>query len=51
MVHVEEPEMTAKEALELGRQNKNLASHEWFVMRGSDSRDATSAHFAALISN
>lgn len=33
-VHMEDPEMTTKEALELiDKQNKNLASHEWFVMR------------------
>jgi hypothetical protein len=51
MVHVEDPGMTAKDALELlDRQNKDLASHEWDAVRGSRSRDATSTHTAALIS-
>jgi hypothetical protein len=50
VVHVEDPEMTVKETLELlDRQNKGLASSEWVVVRGSESRDATSTHFAALI--
>ena len=41
--------MTVKEALELlNKQNKDLASHEW-VVRGSESRDAMSAHFTTLI--
>jgi hypothetical protein len=50
VVHVEDPEMSVKETLELlDRQNKGLATSEWIVVRGSESRDATSAHFAALI--
>ena len=50
VVHVEDPEMSVKETLELlDRQNKGLASSEWIVVRGSESRDATSTHFAALI--
>jgi hypothetical protein len=41
VAHVEDPEMTAKEALELpDRQNDGLASHDWVVARVSDSRDA-----------
>jgi hypothetical protein len=52
MVHVENSEMTAKEVLELlDRQNKDLASNEWVVVRDSKSRNATSAHFVALISD
>ena len=39
-------------ALELlERQNKDLVSHEWVIMRVSESRDATSADSAALIGN
>jgi hypothetical protein len=50
VVHVQDPEMTAKEALELpDRLNEGLVSHEGVIMRGSESRDATSSHFAALI--
>jgi hypothetical protein len=38
---MEDPEMTAKEALELvDKQNKNLASHEWVVVRAKQSTDA-----------
>ena len=49
-MHVEDPEMSVKETLELpDRQNKGLASGEWVVVRGSESRDATSAHFATLM--
>jgi hypothetical protein len=47
---LEDPEMSVKETLELlDRQNKGLATSEWIVVRGSDSRDVTSAHFAAWI--
>jgi hypothetical protein len=50
VVHVEDPEMSVKETLELlDRQNKGLASSEWIVVTGGESRDAKSAHFAALI--
>jgi hypothetical protein len=50
VVHVEDPEISVKETLEpLDRQNKGLASSEWIVVRSSERRDATSAHFAALI--
>jgi hypothetical protein len=50
VVHVEDPKMSVKETLDLlDRQNKGLASSEWVAVRGSESRDATSAHFAALI--
>jgi hypothetical protein len=42
--------MSVKETLELpDRQNKGLASSEWIVVRGNESRDSTSAHFTALI--
>ena len=51
-MHVENPEMSVKETLELlDRQNKGLASNEWVIVRGSKNRDATSSHFAALIGN
>jgi hypothetical protein len=33
----------------LDRQNKDMASHEWFIVRDSDSGDVTSANFSALI--
>jgi hypothetical protein len=50
VVHVEDPKMSVKRALDLlDRQNKGLASSGWIVVRGSESRDATSTHFAALI--
>jgi hypothetical protein len=50
VVHMEDPEMSVKVKLELlDRQNKGLASSEWIIVRGSESRNATSAHFAALI--
>jgi ligand-binding sensor protein len=42
--------MSVKETLEpLDRQKKGLATSEWIVVRGSESRDATSTHLAALI--
>ncbi|KYQ59906.1 hypothetical protein ALC60_01001, partial [Trachymyrmex zeteki] len=31
------------------RQNASLGAREWVVMRGSESRNAKSVHFAALI--
>jgi hypothetical protein len=50
VVHVEDRKMSVKETLELlDRQNKGLATSEWIVVRGNESRDSTSAHFAALI--
>lgn len=50
IVHVEEPDLTAQEALKLlDRQNTGLAASEWVVTRGSESRDATSSHFACLV--
>jgi hypothetical protein len=50
VVHVEDPKMSVKQILDLlDRQNEGLTSSEWVVVRGSESMDATSAHFAALI--
>ena len=50
VVHVEDPRMPVKEAIELlDRQNEGLQAADWVVARGSESRDATSTHFAALI--
>ncbi|XP_071572498.1 uncharacterized protein [Temnothorax nylanderi] len=50
VVHVEDPKMPVKEAIELlDRQNKGLQAANWVVARGSESRDAASTHFAALI--
>jgi hypothetical protein len=50
VVHVEDPKLSVKQILGLlDRQNEGLTSGEWIVVRGSESRDATSAHFAALI--
>jgi len=50
VVHVEEPDLTAEETVKLlDRQNTGLAAREWVVVRGSESRDAKSAHFAALV--
>ena len=50
VVHVADPKITAKEALQLlDIQNEGLASDEWVIVRGSESRDAASSHFAALI--
>jgi len=52
VVHVEEPDLTAEETVKLlDRQNTGLAAREWVVVRGSESRDAKSAHFAALVSD
>ena len=42
--------MSAVETVEfLDRQNKDMASHEWFIERDSESRDVTSANYSALI--
>jgi len=50
VVHVEEPDVSAEEALRLlGKQNMGLATNDWIVIKGSESRDATSTHFACLI--
>jgi hypothetical protein len=50
VVHVEDPKLSVKQIIDLlDRQNEGLTSGEWIVVRGSESRDATSAHFAALI--
>jgi len=52
VVHVEEPDLTAEETVKLlDRQNTGLAAREWVVVRGSESRDAKSSHFAALVSD
>ncbi|KYM93660.1 hypothetical protein ALC62_15739 [Cyphomyrmex costatus] len=52
VVHVEELDMAGEEAIKLlDRQNAGLGTREWVVVRGSVSRDAKSAHFAALIGN
>lgn len=49
-MHVEKPDLTAEESNRLlDRQNAGLASGEWLVVRGSESRDAKSSHYAALI--
>jgi len=49
-VHIEDPNLPVKRALELlDKQNANLATKDWIITRGSESRDATSTHFAALI--
>jgi hypothetical protein len=48
--HVEEPDVTTGKVLSLlGRQNDILATSDWVVIRGSESRDAKSAHFACLV--
>lgn len=50
VVHVEDPTIPVKEALELlDRQNVGIQSPDWVIAKGSESRDATSTHFAALI--
>ncbi|KYN07985.1 hypothetical protein ALC62_01035 [Cyphomyrmex costatus] len=50
VVHVEESDLAVEEAIKLlDRQNTGLGAREWVVVRGSESRDAKSAHFAALI--
>ena len=50
VVHVDDTEITVEEASELlPRQNKDMASHEWVTVRGSESKNAMSAHCAALI--
>ena len=52
VVHIEDAEMTAKEALKLlNREDKGLASCEWVVMIGSESRESMSSRSAALIGN
>lgn len=50
VVHVEEPDLSVKGALELlDRQNEGLAPGDWVVSGGSESRDAMSTHFACLV--
>jgi len=50
MVHNGKPEMTVKESLELlDRQSESLATGKWVIVMGSNSRDAMSSHFTALI--
>ncbi|KYN09302.1 hypothetical protein ALC57_18572 [Trachymyrmex cornetzi] len=50
VVHVEEPDLAAEEAMKLlDRQNAGLGAREWVVVNGNESRDAKNAHFAALI--
>ncbi|EFN70505.1 hypothetical protein EAG_05614 [Camponotus floridanus] len=50
MVHVEESDVSAEEALKLlGKQNTGLATNDWIVIKESESRDATNTHFACLI--
>lgn len=50
VVHVEEPDVSVEEVLRLlGKQNMGLATNHWIVIRGSESRDATSTHFACLV--
>ncbi|KYN05848.1 hypothetical protein ALC62_03215 [Cyphomyrmex costatus] len=50
VVHVEESDLAAETAIKLlDRQNTGLGAREWVVVRGSVSRDAKSAHFAALM--
>jgi hypothetical protein len=52
VVHVEDPEMTVKESVVLlDRQNEGLDTDGWVIARSSESRDATSSHFTALISD
>jgi hypothetical protein len=49
-VHAEDSKITAEEALELlDRQNEDLASRKWVVVKDSDSMNAKSSHFAAMI--
>jgi hypothetical protein len=44
MVHVEDPEMTVKESLELlDRHNEGLDTDERVIARDSESRDAMSS--------
>ena len=50
VVHVEEPDLSVKEAIELlDRQNAGLALGDWVVSGGSERRDASSTHFACLV--
>lgn len=50
VVHVEEPDVSAEEVLRLlCKQNADLATSDWIVIRGSKSRDATNTHFACLV--
>lgn len=49
VVHGEKPDLSAEEALKLGRQNTGLATGDWIVTSGSVSRDATITHFACLV--
>ncbi|XP_029162919.1 uncharacterized protein LOC114934410 [Nylanderia fulva] len=50
VVHVQEPDFFVKEAIELlDRQNVSLASGDWVVSSGRESRDASSSHFACLV--
>ncbi|KYM93748.1 hypothetical protein ALC62_15651 [Cyphomyrmex costatus] len=47
---VEESDLAVEETIKLlDRQHTGLRAREWIVVRGSASRDAKSAHFAALI--
>ena len=52
VVHVEEPDLSVKEAISLlDRQNVGLAPGDWVVSGGSESRDASSTHFACLVTS
>jgi len=50
VMHIEKPLAVEETIKFLDRQNTSLAAGEWFIVRGSVSRVAKSAHFAALIS-
>jgi len=50
VVHVEEPDLVVEKTIKLlDRQNIDLNARGWVVLRESESRDAKSAHFAAMI--
>lgn len=50
VVHVEEPDVSAEEALRLlCKQNAGLATSDWIVIRESKSKNATNTHFICLV--
>ena len=50
VIHVDDPDQTAEESIKfLSRQNVGLDAGRWLVVKGSESRDAKSSHFAAMI--
>ena len=50
VIHVDDLDQTAEESIKfLSRQNAGLDAGEWLVVKGSESGDAKSSHFAAMI--